>query len=274
MPVIDSIEAFPPRNSGAFKPRVESFFESEFPTAIDQINAAIEAFNANDLRGTSTTSYTPNAGGLGSKSFTTQSGKSWVPGMWVTIGYTSDGREYAAGVVQSYSGSTLQVNIKAVSYHATPRTSWQISFSQPITDLVGDEEIVVHTGNGYGSTNTKRRRFSTLFRDTLNGLVTYADSATLGASFTINNGGIYSIERKDTSGGTGSGGIALNSSSGTTSYPGGLSFNQKLGSFGGSIDTVATIRQLSAGDVVVPQDGSILFTGTSDDTYMIIRRIR
>lgn len=241
---------------------------------VPEFRAAILALDANDVRGTSTTSFTPNAGGLGSKAFVTQSGKSWLPGMWVTIGYTSDGREYAAGVVESYSGSTLNVDVKVVSNHATPRTSWQIAMSPPITDLVVDEEIVVHTGNGYGSTNTKRRRYSTVFKDTLNGRVTYADSETLGASFTVNADGLYYIERKDTSAVSSAMGVALNPSSGTTNYPSGLSFNQKLGADGGVVGRVITTRWFTAGDIIAPHDGGTLFTGTSDDSYMIFRRLK
>ena len=274
MTAVDPITAFPAKSDTAFKPRVESFFGSELPNAIDQINAAILAFNTNDLRGTSTTSFTPNSSGLGSHVFVTQSGKSWVPGQWVTGGHTPDGREYWAGPVQAYSGTDLTVDVQVVSGHGTARTSWQISFSPPVTDLIGDTEVVVHTGNGYGSTNTKRRRFATIFKDTGGASITYADSATLGASFTINASGLYYIERKDTSGTSAAMGIALNPSSGTTNYPSGLTFGQKIGSDGGTAAIVVATRWFSAGDIIVPHDGATLFNGTTDDSYMIVRRMK
>jgi hypothetical protein len=52
--------------------------------------------------------------------------------------------------------------------------------------------VRVNTANGYGSTNTKVRRFNTVLTSQGSD-ITYADSATLGASFTINTNGVYSI---------------------------------------------------------------------------------
>jgi hypothetical protein len=56
--------------------------------------------------------------------------------------------------------------------------------------------VNVGTSNGAGSTNTAIRRFSS----TINSAgtdITYADSATLGATFTINTTGVYSISYTD-----------------------------------------------------------------------------
>ena len=53
-------------------------------------------------------------------------------------------------------------------------------------------EVRVESGNGLGSTNTVIRRYSTVVRN-VGTAITYADSATLGASFTINEAGVYSI---------------------------------------------------------------------------------
>lgn len=56
--------------------------------------------------------------------------------------------------------------------------------------------VRVNTANGYGSTNTKIRRFTT----TVNSAgvdITYADSATLGGTFTINTAGVYSVSYSD-----------------------------------------------------------------------------
>jgi hypothetical protein len=59
-------------------------------------------------------------------------------------------------------------------------------------------EVTVDTGNGYGSTNTKIRRFSNI-RKNVGSAITYADSSTLGGTFTINEVGIYSITYCDKS---------------------------------------------------------------------------
>ena len=272
---ITPINAFPARNSASFKTRVETFFETEFPAAITEMNAAIEAFNTNDLRGTSTTAYTPNA--TGNQVFVTQSGKSWVPGQWATGGYTSDGSEYWGGPIVSYSGTNLTVNILVNSNTATSRSSWQIAFSPPVNDLSGTHQVVVHSGNGYGSTNTKRRRYSTLTENT-GTAITYADSSTLGATFTINNNGVYVIQRSELYNSTnGRGGIALNPSSGTTNYSS-LAAAQKLGGFSAvsaaPFGTITVTRRLTAGDVVAMHDDSTLFDGTTDNSWAMVMRVK
>ncbi len=53
-------------------------------------------------------------------------------------------------------------------------------------------EVYVDTGNGMGATNTKIRRWTTT-RVNVGSAITYADSSTLGGSFTINENGIYSV---------------------------------------------------------------------------------
>jgi hypothetical protein len=57
-------------------------------------------------------------------------------------------------------------------------------------------EVTVDTGNGHGSTNTRIRRFTNLRKSSGTG-ITYADSATLGGSFTINEDGVYTIVYSD-----------------------------------------------------------------------------
>lgn len=57
-------------------------------------------------------------------------------------------------------------------------------------------EVRVVTGNGHGSTNTTIRRFTTTELNT-GTAITYADSSTNGASFTINEDGIYQIDYSD-----------------------------------------------------------------------------
>ena len=61
----------------------------------------------------------------------------------------------------------------------------------PVT-TVGNHEVTVTTGNGYGSTNTKIRRFTTTLTSA-GTAITYADSAANGASFTINETGLYAM---------------------------------------------------------------------------------
>ncbi|HAK62682.1 MAG TPA: hypothetical protein DCO82_05500, partial [Alphaproteobacteria bacterium] len=65
-----------------------------------------------------------------------------------------------------------------------------------LSTSIGDHTVVVTTGNGYGSTNTKIRRYSAVQVNT-GTAITYADSAANGASFTINETGIYAMTALD-----------------------------------------------------------------------------
>jgi len=76
-------------------------------------------------------------------------------------------------------------------------------------------EVWLYNGNGFGSTNTKIRRFSNVNSNT-GSAITYTDSATNGASFTINEKGIYAITFNDYGTGTPQIGISQDSASLTT----------------------------------------------------------
>ena len=56
--------------------------------------------------------------------------------------------------------------------------------------------VRLNTANGYGSANTMIRRFTNVVTNQGTD-ITYADSATLGASFTINNAGVYAVSYSD-----------------------------------------------------------------------------
>ena len=75
--------------------------------------------------------------------------------------------------------------------------------------------IFLNTANGYGSTNTKIRRFTNVVNN-VGSDITYADSATLGATFTINTAGIYSASYNDQFSSTSNFGLSINSTQLTT----------------------------------------------------------
>lgn len=56
-------------------------------------------------------------------------------------------------------------------------------------------KVTCDTGNGYGSTNTKIRRFANA--STQGTAITYTDDAALGGSFKINEDGVYNISYAD-----------------------------------------------------------------------------
>lgn len=91
-------------------------------TALTHANSA--AASAASFVGSSTTSVTV---GTGSKSFTTQSGKSFSNGALLLVS-RSGGAQYMYGQVTSYSGTSLTINVTVSSGSGT-YTDWIISIS-------------------------------------------------------------------------------------------------------------------------------------------------
>jgi len=137
-------------------------------------------------------------------------------------------------------------------------------------------KIWLITGNGSGSTNTFIRRFTTTNENTSSD-VTYADSATLGATFTILRTGLYNVLYTDYNIATSLGfGLTKNSTSPTLAitnaandafrivYSQGIANNTRLMSF--CFRAVAT-------DVIRPHC-DLVPTGTAAfGTTFIIQRI-
>lgn len=116
-----------------------------------------------------------------------------------------------------------------------------------------DSEIRYRAGNGFGSTATNNRRFSALEVSTGNG-ITYSDSATDGAAFTINEDGEYAMEYHD-SFGAGGVEVAIGVNSDGTSSPGNQADPQVLVCFSsvanaGNTASCSGVRRLNRGDVV------------------------
>lgn len=139
-----------------------------------------------------------------------------------------------------------------------------------------DHSVTVTTGNGHGSTNNKIRRFTTTQSST-GTAITYADSAANGASFTINQAGMYEIFYcDDFSGGASTHGISVNSAQLTTTITSITAANRlgyALSTAGGNPAPVTRVVRLAAGDVIRPHTD-----GTPDTTSVLtnvfsIRRI-
>ena len=123
------------------------------------------------------------------------------------------------------SGGTGAVSLAAASiatYTGTETLTNKTLTSPTLTNAVMTGTVTIplsyirlNTANGYGSTNTKIRRFT----NTVNNVgtdITYADSATLGATFTINTNGVYSASFNDQFNTTNNLGLSINSSQLTT----------------------------------------------------------
>ncbi len=124
----------------------------------------------------------------------------------------------------------------------------------------GDSSVRLNTANGFGSTATKIRRFT---NNPLNEgtAITYTDSATNGASFTINENGVYNISFSDDPNVAGSyAGISLNSGSLTANVQSlavseVIAIERQSGTNEGV--SFATSPRLSKGDVIrVHTDGN------------------
>lgn len=123
----DSVAAFDTK-AFALLAALAPFVTQTNATAVDmQTNADITAALALGMAlpnyaGTSTTSLVV---GTGAKSFTTQTGKSWVPGQVVVA---TNGANLMKGTVTAYSGATLDVNVTTISGSGT-FASWTIGLS-------------------------------------------------------------------------------------------------------------------------------------------------
>ena len=130
------------------------------------------------------------------------------------------------------------------------------------------------TGNGHGSSGTMIRRFTN--STTVGTAITYADSATQGATFTINEDGLYFVEYSDKASGTATDvGISANALSNSTAIRPTTLANGKL-----TLTTPATgcfgqcsiTWPLKAGDIVrAHTDGAP--NDNTDSSHLVIIKI-
>lgn len=97
-------------------------------TARDQAVAArdqAQIYATQQMIASSTTSHSLTTG---SKSFTVEAGKGFVPNQYLVISFTSDTTKYMQGTITSYNSSTgvLVVDIDFISTSAGPYTLWTI----------------------------------------------------------------------------------------------------------------------------------------------------
>ena len=159
----------------------------------------------------------------------------------------------------------------------------------PISETVSGIEssisyIKLNTGNNWGSTNTAIRRFSST-TESFGSDITYSDSSTNGATFTINTSGLYSITYSDynISGSFYFFGISRNSNQLTTA-PESITNTHRLaidkatglGTAYRELGTVTAIEYLQAGDIIrAHTSGSGLSTGgTSTLASFYIAKIK
>jgi len=133
---------------------------------------------------------------------------------------------------------------------SVPISGWTSTSSGTVT--APRSEVYLQTANGYGSTNTRIRRFTTAQVNT-GSAITYADSSTNGASFTINETGVYNISYSDQFNTGGAMGISKNSSQLTTGITS-ITASDRMGvittSAAGFGQCISMSLNLVAGDVI------------------------
>lgn len=124
--------------------------------------------------------------------------------------------------------------------------------------------VRLNTANGYGSTNTKIRRFTNVVTNQ-GADITYADSATLGGSFTINTAGVYSLSYSDSVSSAEHICLSLNTANPTTN-PASLPVGEVLSisiisTTGGFAGNVCWTGYLAAGAVVRAHSDGVAASG-------------
>ena len=101
--------------------------------------SAVTAVNAPGTSGTSTTSLTI---GTGSQTITTQTGKAWVVGQFVTVASTASPTNFMHGQITAYNGGTgsMTVNVLAVGGSGT-LASWTIGLVGPNATLTDQNSL-------------------------------------------------------------------------------------------------------------------------------------
>lgn len=156
-----------------------------------------------------------------------------------------------------YNGNDIFASSTAYSVQASiPIAGWSANETEtktiPLTtaQLVqqSDSAIQLKTGNGFGSTFTEVRRFSTIATN-IGSDIQYNNSATQGASFTILTSGIYNISYSDASSGAGSNTITIQKNSTSFSTAGNLGVDSTTGA-AVEFTSVSASPYLFAGDVI------------------------
>jgi hypothetical protein len=167
-------------------------------------------------------------------------------GAWWQSGETNQ-------LLQSGTGDLSNTNVHYKFTARVPISGWTSISASTLT--APRSQITVDSGNGHGSTATKRRRFTNT-RVSTGSAITYTDSASNAAQFTINETGVYAIEYHDArSDSAATVGIIVNDTANTTNPTSGMTFAQGLRAAmdGVQTATVAAVSwtgNLNAGDIV------------------------
>jgi hypothetical protein len=150
----------PTRKQSGFSDVFSTFLTWFTGTFIAQFNADIQALNLNSTNSTSTTS---NSLGTGAKSFTVQTGKSYVGGMYITVSDSAAPSTNAFyGTVTSYNSGTGALVMNAETFKGSGTlASWIIAQTSPggvtsagVSSTIQSQSSVAFTTAGTSPTFT------------------------------------------------------------------------------------------------------------------------
>lgn len=172
---------------------------------------------------------------------------------------TTDPSTMLNGNIFSAAGNTFTffASVPIAGLAANETKTW--SATQSVVTTEQDSMVRVDTANGFGSTGTRIRRFSTI-RESLGSGINYQDSSVNGASFTVLENGVYSISYNDNAGSQAYFGLSKNAPVGTEWYS--LTQDQKLAigrpaDVGNGFTSVSWTGYLVAGDVIRPHGAEV-----------------
>jgi len=218
-----------------------------------ELQAVVAAFNFNATNSTSTDNLTISPG---LKTLNAGANKSFQKSMALTLGYSTDPKQWMRGEVLTYDSSTgaMTFYVRTVSQTTGTYSDWTIS-QAAVEAKLNYSAVTVYAANGHGSTNNKVPRYQTVLEN-VGSAITYADSATAGASFTINEDGLYEIYVIATySGGACNFGASKNSAQLTTAINGITTANQIIwaaSTTSSNYNPVSRTIKCVAGDVIHP----------------------
>ena len=194
----------------------------------------------------------------------------------ITAGDASAGLIQSAGndgtLVLQTGAAGSKVNAITIAADGTPTL-----LKPPKLDATALPSMVrVNTSNGYGSTNTVIRRFTNVVTNQGSD-ITYADSATLGASFTINTPGVYAISYSNQIGVASNFGVSLNTTQPSTAFGSLTNVSERLALSdvyaANGTETCSVTVYLPAGSVIRPHDGSTTANSNPNVVQMTVTKV-
>jgi hypothetical protein len=208
-------------------------------------------------------SIIPSISMIGHMTSLTASGSVWETLIEPSVTYMTFGIQNGSnagltkvtGSVFATSGMTFSFFASVPIAGLTASTSTTTTIPLTTAQLVQtpDSIIAVRTANGYGSTNTKIRRFSNIHQN-LGSSIQYIDDAALGASFVIKEEGMYSMMFVEAVNTAPYVGITLNTTQPTTNVDSLTNASELIaigvGSAANLFSTAQTTRYLYVNDVI------------------------